>query len=174
MKRFALIAVLIGVAAAVVLIAGGDRTTRPMPVVEGFQAPDFNLTDLQGRPWSLSAMKDTLVFINFWATWCDPCREEMPSIENLHKMTSGNPRFRILSILYNDDPEKARSFMKEFKYTFPVLIDPGGATARGYGLTGVPETFWVGVDGLVVKKMIGPTRWDSPAYMDEIATILNK
>lgn len=127
----------------------------------GQPAPDFTLSDTKGKTWKLSDQKGKVVFINFWATWCPPCREEMPSMQKLY---SDLPRekFEMLTILSNDDPLLANTFIARVGGTFPVLIDPDSLIATAYGLTGVPETFIVDKDGILREKFIGPRPWDSP------------
>jgi peroxiredoxin len=171
MKKGVLLAVLFALTMLLVYSISSDRPRSTAPVVAGFKAPGFELADLQGRTWRLSDMAGSAVFINFWATWCKECIEEMPSIQRLYEETKGNERFLLLSILYQDEPEKARKFMESNSYTFPVLLDPAGVTARAYRLTGVPETYIVGTDGMVAKKTIGPAVWDDPEIIKEITTL---
>lgn len=127
----------------------------------GKPAPDFSLRDRSGKTWTLSELKGQVVFVNFWATWCPPCREEMPSMQELY--TSMPPgRFKMLAILYKDEPASADELVAQSGYTFPVLLDPNNETGRAYGLTGVPETYIVDREGVLREKYIGPVRWDSP------------
>jgi DsbE subfamily thiol:disulfide oxidoreductase len=127
----------------------------------GKPAPDFSLRDRNGKTWKLSELKGQVVFVNFWATWCPPCREEMPSMQALY--TSMPPdRFKMLAILYKDEPAPADALIAQLGYTFPVLVDPNDETGRAYGLTGVPETYIVDKQGVLREKFIGPVRWDAP------------
>ncbi len=130
-------------------------------------APDFALQDLKGKTWKLSDLKGKVVFINFWATWCPPCREEMPSMEALHRDMADKP-FQILTILSNDEPKMADTFARKNGYTFPILVDRDGAVSATYGITGVPETFIVNADGLLLRKFIGPYDWNSKYAKDMI------
>lgn len=144
--------------AAVLLAACGK--TPPVAVV-GKPAPGFSLVDRQGKTWKLSGLRDQVVFVNFWASWCPPCREELPSMENLYRSMPAD-RFKMLSILYKDEPAAADALAATFGITFPVLVDPGDKTGQAYGLTGVPETFIVDKKGVLREKFIGPRQWDSP------------
>ncbi|GAB4346725.1 MAG: TlpA disulfide reductase family protein [Desulfobulbaceae bacterium] len=126
----------------------------------GQPAPDFVLTDLQGKDWKLSDLRGNVVFVNFWATWCPPCIQEMPSMERLNAKMEGRP-FKMLAVLYRDRPEMAQSLINKTGYGFTVLIDADGSTAKQYGLTGVPETFIVDPNGILKEKFIGPYDWDS-------------
>lgn len=124
-------------------------------------APDFTLTDIQGNHWQLSKLRGKLVFINFWATWCPPCQEELPSLEALNR-SMDRDRFQMLTILSNDNPDLARMLAGRIGLTFPILIDPESKGAAQYGITGVPETFIVDPQGILREKIIGPRDWNSP------------
>lgn len=129
--------------------------------VIGQPAPDFSLSDTKGKTWKLSEQKGKVVFINFWATWCPPCREEMPSMQKLYSELP-REKFEMLTILSNDDPLLANTFVARVGGTFQVLIDPDSLIANAYGLTGVPETFIIDKNGILREKFIGPRPWDSP------------
>lgn len=126
----------------------------------GRPAPDFTLLDTKGRSWRLSDLRGNVVFVNFWATWCPPCREEMPSMQALNQEMAKEP-FKMLAILANDNPSLGENFVNRLGGAFPVLIDPRGETGRAYGITGVPETFIVDAAGVLREKIIGPRPWDS-------------
>ena len=130
------------------------------PPVAGNPAPDFTLTDIEGRTWTLSQLKGQVVFLNFWATWCPPCVSEMPSMQNLYN-TLPQDQFKMLAVLYNDEASNARSFAKKLDITLPILIDEGNRVGMSYGLTGVPETFLLDKDGIIREKFQGPAEWDS-------------
>jgi len=156
---------------AAVFLAACGKT--PQVATVGKPAPDFSLVDRQGRTWKLSRLRGQVVFVNFWASWCPPCREEMPSMENLHRSLPAD-RFKMLSILYKDEPAAADTLAATLGITFPVLVDPGDKTGLAYGLTGVPETFIVDKKGVLREKFIGPRQWSSPQarqmlmkYLDE-------
>ena len=148
---------------AAVLLAGGCQRSgapgAPAAAEVGKPAPGFTLKDTTGKSWRLGGLKGSLVFVNFWATWCPPCLAEMPSMEGLHRELAGQP-FHMLTILYSDDPGAAASFAGQNGYTFPILIDPDGEVAKAYGLTGVPETFIVDPEGVLKEKFIGPREWN--------------
>jgi peroxiredoxin len=148
----------IGIVAAALFIAGCEEL--PQVATVGETAPDFSLVDRQGRTWKLSELKGQVVFINFWASWCPPCKEEMPSMQKLYAAMP-EETFKMLTVLYKDDPAAGDELAAAFKLTFPVLIDPGDKTAQAYGLTGVPETFIVDKGGVLREKYIGPRVWDS-------------
>ncbi|MGQ9569761.1 MAG: TlpA family protein disulfide reductase [Thermodesulfovibrionales bacterium] len=140
----------------------------------GVPVPNIELTNFQKNRFKLSDLRGSVIFINFWATWCPPCIDELPSIERLSRKFKGNSAFRIVTILYNDDLDKANYFMKEFNYTFPVYIDSDGSAAEKFGITGVPETFIIDKNGILRNKIIGPSEWDSPYVIELLLKLLNE
>ena len=157
--------------AAALFFSGCEKLPKAATV--GETAPDFSLVDRQGKTWKLSELKGQVVFINFWASWCPPCRDEMPSMQKLYS-TVPEESFKMLSILYKDQPEAGDELASAFKLTFPVLIDPGDKTAQAYGLTGVPETFIVDKGGVLREKYIGPRVWDSPQARQLMMKYINQ
>lgn len=146
----------------------------PKITTVGSEAPDLQLTDISENSLRLSDMKGSVVFINFWATWCGSCIEEMPSIERLSGLLSGNSQFRIVTILYKDDPSRAIGYMKQNGYTFPVYLNPDESAARSFGITGVPETFILDKKGILRKKVIGPATWDAPDSIQAFQNLINE
>lgn len=130
-------------------------------------APNIALTDIQGKHWNLSDLQGKVVFVNFWASWCAPCLEEMPSMVAVNRMMPGE-YFQMITVLYNDRPEYAQRVVDKAGATFPVLLDPDAEAAREYGLTGVPETFIIDAQGILREKFIGPRNWQS---MDAVAML---
>jgi len=138
----------------------------------GKPAPDFVLQDASGNSWKLSSLKGKVVFVNFWATWCKPCRDEMPSMERLNKGMAGLP-FQMLSIVFNDDLDMANNFARRLGATFPVLVNPGPELTEAYMITGVPETFLVDANGILRHKFIGPYDWDSREMRNVVQELFN-
>ncbi|WP_339132556.1 MAG: redoxin domain-containing protein [Candidatus Electrothrix sp. GW3-4] len=130
------------------------------PPVQGNPAPDFTLTDIEGRTWTLSQLKGQVVFLNFWATWCPPCVSEMPSMQNLYN-TLPQDQFKMLAVLYGDEARNAKDFAQQLDITLPILIDEGNQVGMNYGITGVPETFILDKEGIIREKVQGPAEWDS-------------
>jgi cytochrome c biogenesis protein CcmG, thiol:disulfide interchange protein DsbE len=124
-------------------------------------APDFTLVDTTGKTWSLADLRGRVVLVNFWASWCQPCLQEMPSMQELNGFLPED-KFTMLSILFNDAPAFAENIAERFNLNFPILIDPENMAARAYGLTGVPETYIIDKEGVLRKKFIGPVEWNSP------------
>lgn len=131
-------------------------------VVENMEIPDFTLYDNNGQPIKLSELRGNGLFLNFWATWCQSCAEEMPSIEELFKIKSEAKDFKLITIIYNDNPEAVKAYMQKNSFTFPVLWDKDGAAAKIFGLTGVPETYLIDKSGILRRKIIGPNNWADP------------
>lgn len=126
------------------------------------KAPDFTLEDMQGKKVSLSDFKGKIVIINFWATWCPPCIEEMPSMEQLHQKFKGED-FVLLAV---NVEEMSRSlvegFLKKNPFTFPVLLDEDAVVQQLYGAYRFPETLIVDRNGMVVTRVIGGRDWMDP------------
>lgn len=167
MKRHAFYPILILLLLAT-LLAGCDRSRReptpaPAPTNQaiGKPAPDFVLKDTKGKSWRLSELKGKVVFVNFWATWCPPCRSEMPSMQELVQTLPAKD-FQMLAILSNDQAEVAERFAAGIGFSAPILLDPENLAARAYGITGVPETYIVDRQGILREAVIGPLHWNSP------------
>ena len=151
-----------------VFVASGC-TKHEEPAVEGNHAPDFTVNDLAGHPVQLSSLKGKVVLVNFWATWCPPCREEVPSLVQLNQAMQGKP-FQLLAISIDEGGKGAvESFFRKAGLVLPAYLDSDGKVAKLYGTTGVPETFVVDAKGVIFKKVIGPMNWSSP----EVVAALN-
>ena len=139
----------------------------------GEPAPDFTLVDRKGKTWTLSELKGQVVFVNFWATWCPPCREEMPAMQRLYTMLPKD-KFKMLAILNKDDPAVADTFAAKHGITMPILDDQADRIGPKYGLTGLPETFIVDKKGVLRHKFIGPAQWDSPGFRQMMMKYINQ
>jgi len=135
------------------------------------EANDFTLKDLKGDDVTLFEKRGKIVVLNFWATWCPPCREEMPSMEKLHKKYSGKD-FEIIAVAMDPKGEKiVRPYIEENGYTFTVLLDDKGTVSDLYRAYAVPMTFIVGRDGIVIDKIMGAADWfseQSQSYIEEL------
>lgn len=133
---------------------------------ENYLAPDFSLTDINGNKVTLSEYKGRVVFLNFWATWCVTCEEEMPSMEKLYQRFKDEP-FAMLTVSIDKEGEKQiRPYIEKFGLTFPVLIDSDSTVAKLYKTTGVPETFILNKEGVIVHKAVGPRDWSRQTVME--------
>jgi cytochrome c biogenesis protein CcmG, thiol:disulfide interchange protein DsbE len=140
----------------------------------GSPAPDAELIDINRNEIKLSDMRGSVVLVNFWATWCQSCVSEMPSIEALFGQMSGNMKFRLVTILFRDDEYRALSYMKGNGYNFPVFLNPDGSAARKFGITGVPETFIIDKKGILRDKVIGPADWGTPGVVKALGDLINE
>lgn len=123
---------------------------------DGREAPDFDLTTFSGEPLQLSSYRGQIVVLNFWASWCPPCREETPLLETSQDNLGDD--VVLIGIDIWDTDGDARDFLAEFGVTYIVAPDDTGEVAIDYGVTGVPETFVIDADGQIVARLTGPVR----------------
>jgi len=138
----------------------------------GSAAPDFALP-APGGPVSLHALRGRVVFVNFWATWCAPCREEAPSLERLYRQLRAEG-FEVLGISIDapEDEAAVEAFTAEYGLTFPIPRDTDQKVYGAYRASGVPETFLVDQSGVVLERFVGPQNWDDPRYVRAIRNAL--
>jgi peroxiredoxin len=123
---------------------------------EGFSAPGFTLERLDGKVVTLADMQGQVVVINLWASWCPPCREEMPTLERVYRELKGEGvELLAVNTSYQDSLAEATAFVKRYGLTFPILVDARGEVARRYQLRALPSTFFVNADGVIRKVIIG-------------------
>ena len=127
------------------------------------------------RPRTLDDYAGDVILLNIWATWCGPCRDEMPAIERLHR-AFGPRGLRVLAVSIDGkgDEQTIRSFVREYGLTFEILHDPEGDIQRTYRTTGVPETFVIARDGTIRKKTIGAADWSSEGNRALVAQLLSE
>ena len=146
----------------VVALAGCDAPGAGPPAV-GRPAPAFEATALQGaKPVSLQALRGRPVLLNVWATWCHPCREEIPALQQLHH---ARPRLAVVGVSI-DDPgqeDEIRAFLRGFGASYDIWLDPEQRVSSIFATVGVPTTFLIGADGTLLWKHVGPVRADDPA-----------
>lgn len=125
-------------------------------------AEDFSLPMTEGRTFKLSEYRGKTVFVNFWATWCPPCREEMPAMEKLwlHYRERG---LVVVAISVDRDPIVVAPFVKQAKFTFPIVLDPKMQAATAYGVRALPSSFLVDRNGYMTALALGPRMWDGEA-----------
>ncbi len=145
------------------------QSSKYEPLTVGKIAPDFALPDLVDKDVRLSDFRGKVVFLNFWATWCKPCREEMPSMEVLYKNFERDGLVVLaISIDRVTTKKDIPPFVKSLNLTFPILIDSWGQTDKRYKLMGVPETYIIDQQGVLREKVIGPRDW---TILDNLQTI---
>ena len=125
-------------------------------------AEDFTLSTSKGTKVKLSDYRGKIVFMNFWATWCPPCREEMPAMQRLWQQQKDNGLV-ILAISLDSDPSIVPGFVKNHGFTFPVLVDPKMSTANAYGVRALPSSFIIDRQGNMAALALGPRTWDNDA-----------
>jgi len=150
-----------------------NRSHRVLVLV-GDTAPNFTFPGLDGKMVSLTDYRGKVVFLNIWATWCPPCRKEMPSMEKLYQQLKGED-FEILAVSVDTAGATAVGpFMKELHLSFPALLDTRGTVQNLYGTTGLPESFIIGRKGIIEKIVIGPTEWSTPEMVRFFRDLLRK
>jgi cytochrome c biogenesis protein CcmG/thiol:disulfide interchange protein DsbE len=145
------------------------------PAVEGEAAPSFSFEDRFGQRLLLSDFRGKVVLINFWATWCVPCRDEMPSMDSLRRQMDPS-RFAIVALSVDDSWDVVNQFMTQSDFTVPVYSDFDRKISTLYGTSKFPETYIVDKKGKVAKKVIGPTDWTAPdmvTYLRELTAESN-
>jgi len=142
------------------------------PLRVGDPAPNFTLPGLDGKMVSLSDHRGHVVLVNIWATWCPPCVDEMPSMEKLYQELK-DENFEILAISIDALGEKAVApFMKKYNLSFPALMDPDGTVKTLFQTTGVPESFIINHQGILIEKVIGPRDWATPPVIGYFRKLL--
>jgi len=139
---------------------------------EKIKAQNFVLKDLNGNVVRLEDFRGTVVFLNFWATWCPPCRVEMPSMEKLYKEFK-NKKFIILAVDMQEDSETVRKFKEKFKLSFPILLDEDGVVASFYGVSGIPATYFINREGYLYAAAMGARDWASEDAIQLIKYLLD-
>lgn len=167
------------------VVAAWAARDRMQPVIAGEMAPDFVVQDLNGAPVSLDDYAGKVVILNIWATWCGPCKEEMPSMERLYRGMAGED-FEILAVSVDAAvgetgregfPGASKTalaeFAEQYDLTFPILHDPSGSIQSTYQTTGVPESFLIDTDGVIRRRLAGATVWDHDRYRELIRSLLD-
>lgn len=169
-------AVVVLTAAAILALVFGIvwmQSSKYEPLTVGKVAPDFDLPNLEDNYVRLSDFRGKVVFLNFWATWCKPCREEMPSMEVLYRNFKQDGLVVLaVSIDRVTTKQEIPPFVKSLNLTFPVLIDSWGQTDKRYKLMGVPETYIIDQQGILREKVIGPRDWTRLDNLDMVSALL--
>jgi peroxiredoxin len=188
-SRILYIAAAAAVAGGIVLLIvfGARRNSAPVspaavqqeesgipPVATGDRAADFSLESLNGRKVSLSNLRGKVVFLNIWATWCPPCREEMPSMETLYDEFKNNKDFVMLAVSQDTESAgKVATFVRKNGYHFTILLDPDNKVGEAYDVSGVPETFIIDRKGRIVAHHMGAFDWSRPDVKEALQELLD-
>jgi peroxiredoxin len=160
MKRYLCLAL------ALLLLALPACSRKQQAALQGNPAPDFALKDLAGTTVKLSDFRGKVVVLNFWATWCPPCRQEIPSMMRLNQAMAGKD-FQMLAVSIDEGGKDAvAGFFRKSGMALPALLDTDQAVGKRYGLTGVPETFVIDKKGVILKKVVGAMDWSEPAVLE--------
>lgn len=164
-----------------IVVAMGWRHQHNGPVVAGTRLPAFRALSLGGDTVSLASFRGQVLLVNAWATWCVPCRQEMPALERLYRRL-GPRGLRIVAVSEDLEPPggvgsagsaaTVRSFASSEGLTFPVLLDPMGRLQDEWGIPGLPTSFLIGRDGRVVRRLLGAKQWDEPPYSTDVEQLL--
>ena len=170
-RKMLLLLLLLLLAVAPSAVAAGSGPAAAPRV--GQLAPDFTLKDVNGRSYTLSQLRGKVVLVNFWATWCPPCRAEMPSMEKLNTLLSGGD-FVLLAINGEEDAlDVVKEYLQESPHSFPVLLDGETLVQRQYNVYAFPETFIIRRDGIIADHVIGAIDWTGPQVLSLIKFLIN-
>jgi peroxiredoxin len=164
------------------LTASGCNQWRDTGLAPGKTAPSFSLPDLRGNKLEASDLKGKVAVINFWASWCAPCIEEMPALERMYNRLL-DKGLVVIGIAVDDNERAIRDFVSDLGLTFPILLDSQGLIRNKYKVTGYPETFIIDREGKMVMildpstampavRMLGPRDWDAPEMLRALEAIL--
>jgi len=138
----------------------------------GKPAPEFTLPDLQGGEMSLSSLRGKAVLVNFWGSWCGPCRKEMPSLEALYQRYRDQGLVVLGVSVQEEGWEQVREFLKVVPVSFPIVLDEGDKVSELYELLGVPETYFIDPDGNIADKVVGPQDYNQVVFFNKVERIL--
>lgn len=141
------------------------------PLTERIPAPDFTLQDMDGATHRLSDYRGRVVVVNFWATWCPPCRREMPSMQRAWERLTPEG-IALLAIDVGEDEETIFSFSGEFTLEFPLLLDSDGSAVEQWPVRGLPTTFIIDPEGRIAYQAVGGREWDDPAILAQIRSLV--
>jgi peroxiredoxin len=152
----------------------GEQSESSAPVAAGNQAANFKLEALDGHTVSLESLRGKVIFLNVWATWCEPCREEMPSMQTLYEDFKSNKDFVMLAV---SQDTKGRStvapYVEKNGFRFTILLDPENKISSSYDMSGVPETFIIDRTGKIVAHHMGAFDWSRPDVRDALQQLLD-
>jgi peroxiredoxin len=157
-------------ATALLVVAGLERA--PAPLAEGLSAPPLALPRLgDGAPVRLEELRGRAVLVNFWATWCKPCEDEMPAMERLYRALQADG-FELLAVSVDVGDDEVSAFRDRLGISFPILRDPDRREATRWQSLRFPESWLVGPDGRIAARFIGPRDWDAPEYADRVRALV--
>ena len=154
--------------ALVCLLAGCSESKPPDRLVDGQMFPALTLVDIDGNKLPLSSLRGKLVVLNVWATWCPPCRKELPSLQRLSRSLDGK-RFAVIGLSLDQDEVLIREYLIDKKVTYANFMDRDMHIANNVlGMGVYPDTFFISPDGKFVGRVVGATQWDEPRVVDAL------
>ncbi len=159
------------------LLASSDGSAQPpspfaIEGLSGQKAPEFSLKDTKGNTVTLSSLKGKVVLLNFWATWCPPCKAEMPAMSRLSQLLQ-NKGLAVIAISTDRSPQDVTKYLRENPVSFPVLLDPDLQVSKSsYKVFMVPTTFLIDKRGIIIRKYFSEQDWTKPEIMKEIEALL--
>jgi peroxiredoxin len=154
------------------MMGGAPAYAAPaLTPASGAPAPALALSDIEGRAHNLAAYRGKVVLINFWATWCEPCRQEMPSIQRLRDKLSGKP-FVVLAVNMDEPEARVRQFLSKTPLDLPILMDPNKVVTKQWAVRVLPVTFIIGTDGRIRYRLVGDLDWSSDTVLGVISQLI--
>ena len=149
-----------------------DKMGVALPIKEKI-APDFMLKNLDGNTIALNNFRGKTVLLNFWATWCLPCKEELPAMQKLYREL-GSSGLEVVAIsIDRGNPDKIKKYIDQYNLTFPVLLDPGQKVRKSYFIMGLPTSYLIGSDGHLKGFVSGAREWDNPFSIKMFSALIN-
>jgi peroxiredoxin len=153
------------------LVLGAAATEQEVTPWTGGPTPALALTDHQGTWHTLAAYQGRVVLVNFWATWCAPCREEMPALQQLQTIL-GKERLVVLAVNYGESSGKVQEFASQMPVNFPLLLDSHTEVAKAWQVRILPTSFVLSPDGKIQYSAVGVLDWEAPAMVKRLAALL--
>lgn len=172
MKRFITLVIILVLAGIAIYNNLQTKSGPPdqLPKV-GFTAPHFSVKGMDQFTYKVEGKREKPLLLNFWASWCGPCRQEAPDLRKLYEKYKDRVDFYAVNLTINDQPAEAAAFVKEFKLPFPILMDETGEVAQKYEIVSIPTTYLIDKEGIVRQKVIGMI---NPASIEQFLNELSK
>jgi thiol-disulfide isomerase/thioredoxin len=142
-----------------------------LKVWSGGRTPALTLRDIDGKTHDLAAYRGKVVLVNFWATWCEPCRDEMPAIQRLKKKLAGKP-FVVLAVNVDEPESRIHTFLEKMPLDFPILLDAGKVATKAWKVSVLPASFIIGRDGRTRYSLTGELAWDHDTVVSLLAELM--
>jgi thiol-disulfide isomerase/thioredoxin len=153
------------------LCASLTASAGELKVWSGGRTPPLTLRDIDGKAQDLTAYRGQVVLVNFWATWCEPCRDEMPAIQRLKKKLAGKP-FVVLAVNVDEPESRISNFLEKMPLDFPILLDEGKVATQAWKVRVLPASFIIGRDGRIRYSLTGELAWDHDDVVSLLAELM--